>query len=171
MATVQQFDLLKKSAITDIQTDLEAAVEADRLLAQTAATTATTKAGEASGYATTATTKATEAGNSANAAASAYAELPNAEHAIADIVAHLEGRIKTLEKLLVASHYKTIKVKDISVVEHVKLKGADTNLYGTGAPIVTPDFAGQEYLHQTAKIWYDAVGIVNAGDWKPRTNA
>lgn len=48
MSTVQQFELLQKSAVTDIQTDLEAAVEADRIAAQTAATTATTKANEAS---------------------------------------------------------------------------------------------------------------------------
>lgn len=131
---VEQFELLKKSAVTQIQADLEAAVVADRLLAQTAATTATTKAGEASGSATTATTKATEASNSANAAASAYAELPNAEHAIADIVAHLEGRIKALEELLTASQYNTIQVKELSVVENVKLKGADTKLFGTVHP-------------------------------------
>ncbi|MDY0388613.1 MAG: hypothetical protein RBT65_16120, partial [Methanolobus sp.] len=34
---IQQFDLLKKSAVTQIQSDLENAVEADRLLAQQAA--------------------------------------------------------------------------------------------------------------------------------------
>jgi len=95
----------------------------------------------------------------------------NAEHALADIVAHLEGRIKALEELLTASKYNTIQVKELSVVENVKLKGADTKLFGVGAPLITPDFAGQEYLDQTAKIWYDAVGIVDAGDWKPRTNA
>lgn len=97
-------------------------------------------------------------------------EMVNAEHAIADIIAHLVGRIKTLEELLVASRYNTIQVKELSVVENIKLKGADKQLFGTGAPTVTPDFAGQEYLDQTAKIWYDAVGVVNAGDWKPRTN-
>lgn len=100
-----------------------------------------------------------------------YEPMANAEHALADIVAHLEGRIKALEELLTASAYNTIQVKELSVVENVKLKGADTKLYGTGAPLTTPDFAGQEYLDQTAKIWYDAVGVVNAGDWKPRTNA
>ena len=100
-----------------------------------------------------------------------YEPMVNTEHAIADIVAHLEGRIKTLEELLTASQYNTIQVKELSVVENVKLKGADTKLFGTGAPAITPDFAGQEYLDQTAKIWYDAVGVVNAGDWKPRTNA
>ena len=97
--------------------------------------------------------------------------LSNTEHALADIVAHLEGRIKTLEELLTASKYNTRQVKELSVVENVKLKGANTKLFGTGAPIITPDFEGQEYLDRTAKIWYDAVGIVNAGDWKPRTNA
>ena len=51
----QQFDLLKASAITQIQSDLEGAVEADRILAQTAATTATTQAGNAA-------TSASEAG-------------------------------------------------------------------------------------------------------------
>ena len=100
-----------------------------------------------------------------------YEPMVNSEHALADIVAHLEGRIKALEELLVASRYNTIQVKELSVVENVKLKGADAKLFRTGAPIITPDFAGQEYLDQTAKIWYDAVGIVNAGDWKPRTNA
>lgn len=100
-----------------------------------------------------------------------YEPMVNTEHAIADIVAHLVGRIKTLEELLVASRYNTIQVKELSVVENVKLKGADKQLFGTGAPTITPDFAGQEYLDQTAKIWYDAVGVGNAGDWKPRTNA
>ena len=100
-----------------------------------------------------------------------YEPMVNTEHAIADIVAHLEGRIKALEELLVASRYNTIQVKELSVVENVKLKGADKQLFGTGAPNITPDFSGQEYLDQTAKIWYDAVGVGNAGDWKPRTNA
>lgn len=36
MATVQEFDLLQKSAVTQIQADLEAAVEADRIAAQQA---------------------------------------------------------------------------------------------------------------------------------------
>lgn len=103
-------------------------------------------------------------------ALSAYAELPNVEHALADIIAHLLGRIQTLEELLTASAYNTIQVNELSVVENIKLKGAYKQLFGTGAPTVTPDFAGQEYLNQTAKIWYDAVGTANAGDWKPRTN-
>lgn len=46
MSTVQQFELLKKSAVTQIQDDLEAAVEADRIAAEAAATAAAQSAAE-----------------------------------------------------------------------------------------------------------------------------
>lgn len=171
MAAVEEFDLLQKSAITDIQADLEAAVEADRILAQTAATTATTKAGEASGYATTATTKATEASNSANAAAAAYVLLPNAERALADILAHLLGRIETLEQELAESKYNAMQIDTLSVVDKIQIKGADLTLFGTAAPAITPDFIGQEFVDTTARVSYKAVGITNAADWKATSNA
>lgn len=48
MSTVQQFELLKKSAVTQIQDDLEAAVEADRIAAEQAAAAAAQSALDAS---------------------------------------------------------------------------------------------------------------------------
>lgn len=171
MAAVEEFDLLQKSAVTQIQADLEAAVESDRILAQTAAGTATTKAGEASGFATTASTKATEASNSASAAASAYALLPNAERALADIIANLLGRIETLEQELSESKYNAMQVNELSVVDNLKIKGADLFLLGTAAPAVAPDFIGQFFIDTTAGVTYQAKGITNAADWKATSNA
>jgi hypothetical protein len=95
----------------------------------------------------------------------------NAEHALADIVAHLEGRIKALEELFVASAYSTIQVKELSVVENVKLKGADLFLFGTAAPTVPPDFIGQFFINTAAGVTYQAKGITNAADWKATSNA
>lgn len=171
MATVQQFELLQKSAVTQIQADLEAAVESDRIAAQAAVGTATIKAGEASGFATTASTKATEASNSASAAATAYALLPNAERALADIIAHLLGRIETLEQELSESKYNVMQVNELSVVDNLKIKGADLFLFGTSAPAVTPDFIGQFFIDTTAGVTYQAKGITNAADWKATSNA
>lgn len=171
MAAVEEFDLLQKSAVTQIQADLEAAVESDRILAQTAAGTATIKAGEASGFATTASTKATEASNSASAAAAAYVLLPNAERALADIIAHLLGRIETLEQELSESKYNVMQVNELSVVDNLKIKGADLFLFGTAAPAVTPDFVGQFFIDTTAGVTYQSKGITNAADWKATSNA
>ena len=58
----QQFDLLKASAVTQIQDDLESAVESDRILAEAAATTATTQAGIATDAAGQAQASAISAG-------------------------------------------------------------------------------------------------------------
>ena len=58
----QQFDLLKASAITQIQSDLEAAVEADRIQAQTAASEASISAASSSDSASSAQASAIAAG-------------------------------------------------------------------------------------------------------------
>ena len=72
MSGVQQFDLLKKSAVTAIQADLEAAVAADAATAAASATAAANSATAAADNATAASGSATAAANSATAAASSY---------------------------------------------------------------------------------------------------
>ena len=72
MAGVQQFDLLKKSAVTDIQADLEAAVAADTAAAAASASAADASAIAAAGSASAASGSATAAADSATAAASSY---------------------------------------------------------------------------------------------------
>ena len=87
----QQFDLLKASAITQIQDDLESAVEADRILAETAATTATTQADIST---TQAGISTTQAGIAADSAASAQASAIAAGAPIfADTTAGLAGTV------------------------------------------------------------------------------
>ena len=158
--------------------EAEAAVESDRILAQTAASTATTQAGTATTQAGVATTQAgvatTQAGiatTKAAEAAAAYALLPNAEKALADIVAHLLGRIETLEQELSESKYNVMQVNELSVVDNLKIKGANLFLFGTAAPAVAPDFIGQFFIDTTAGVTYQAKGITNAADWKATSNA
>jgi len=154
--------LLKKEAVTQIQADLESAVEADRLLAETAATTSTTQAGIA-------TTKAGEASDSALAAQNAYLQLPNTERALADLLAHLLGRIETLEQELAESKYNSMQIDTLSVVSSLQFKGAPLILTGTSAPAVTPDFEGQFFI-VTGGATYQANGITNSGNWRQISN-
>jgi hypothetical protein len=72
MAGVQQFDLLKKSAVTDIQADLEAAVAADTAAAAASASAADASAIAAAGSASAASDSASDASDSAIAAAASY---------------------------------------------------------------------------------------------------
>lgn len=108
MATVQEFDLLQKSAVTQIQADLEAAVEADRLaaqqarvgaeLAKTVAETAKAAAETAETNAETAETNAETAATQAAASAAAF----QSSYPVTGYKSRVEGDsafIKNLERL------------------------------------------------------------------------
>lgn len=97
--------------------------------------------------------------------------LENSERALADIIAHLLGRIETLEQELSESKYNVMQVNELSVVDNLKIKGADLFLFGTAAPAVAPDFTGQFFIDTTAGVTYQAKGITNAADWKATSNA
>lgn len=100
-----------------------------------------------------------------------YLNQDSQDRALADIIAHLLGRIETLEQDLAESKYEAMQVDELSVVNNIKLKGADLILFGTAAPSVAPDFIGQFFIDTTAGVTYQAKGITNAADWKATSNA
>lgn len=121
---IQQFELLKKSAVTEIQADLEAAVLADRLLAesardaaqlaQTAAETAETNAELAETNAELAETNAEAAKNLAVAAANAF-PATNPQVAYHSRVLADSGVIKDLEEL--TKHYlEVLQIKETAEI-------------------------------------------------------
>lgn len=93
------------------------------------------------------------------------------ERAVADAINHLLARINALEQLIANAKLDTFQFENLSVVDNIKIKGADLFLFGTSAPAVSPDFIGQFFIDTLGGVTYQSKGITNASDWKATSNA
>lgn len=89
---------------------------------------------------------------------------------IAAFIASLASRIGAIENSILKG-FASLRVENLTVRNTLSafLMGGNFIVRGNSAPSIIPDFVGQEYIDETNKVAYKAVGNNAVSDWKQIT--
>lgn len=89
---------------------------------------------------------------------------------IAAFIASLASRIGAIENSIL-NGFTSLRVENLTVRNALSafLMGGNFIVRGNSAPAIIPDFVGQEYIDETNKVAYKAVGNNAVSDWKQIT--
>lgn len=89
---------------------------------------------------------------------------------IAAFIASLASRIGAIENSIL-NGFTSLRVENLTVRNALSafLMGGNFIVRGNSAPSIIPDFVGQEYIDETNKVAYKAVGNNAVSDWKQIT--
>lgn len=89
---------------------------------------------------------------------------------IAAFIASLASRIGAIENSIL-NGFASLRVENLTVRNALSafLMGGNFIVRGNSAPSIIPDFVGQEYIDETNKVAYKAVGNNAVSDWKQIT--
>lgn len=89
---------------------------------------------------------------------------------IAAFIASLTSRIGAIENSIL-NGFASLRVENLTVRNTLSafLMGGNFIVRGNSAPSIIPDFVGQEYIDETNKVAYKAVGNNAVSDWKQIT--
>lgn len=189
-ATPSQINANFDQLVADIAAAIEAknAAEAAQVASENAQTAAAGSATEASGSAEEAKTfkeasqviyddtlllkKAAEKAVTDASAVLASSILKEGDEpaVIAAFIASLASRIGAIENSIL-NGFASLRVENLTVRNTLSafLMGGNFIVRGNSAPSIIPDFVGQEYIDETNKVAYKAVGNNAVSDWKQIT--
>lgn len=89
---------------------------------------------------------------------------------IAAFIASLAARVGAIENSIL-NGFASLKVENLTVRNALSafLMGGNFIIRGNAAPSVIPDFVGQEFIDETNKVAYKAIGNNAVSDWKQIT--
>lgn len=160
-ATPSQVDAMFDRLVADIDT------------ATNAAASATSRASEAASSATQSSTHASKAQNAqagaesaAGDAEAAAADAHNALDLLADSGCSLDERVDALEKALIAVLSGSVLLPNVQAKKLGVWGENNLIVTGAGAPVLTPDRAGQFYIDVATRTLYYSTGNSAISDWK-----